>query len=367
MTTTLADLWQRTGRAARDDRKRLLCLYAVLAMPPTLLVAGALARLLTGAELALATMRRPVAYVFDPVREAWMHDDALGALLFVLVSAVFLAVPWGILGGAVSRMAAVDLAAGRRETPGEALAFARRHARGFVGAKATLWAGALVPAAVAMLAALLARLPGPLGTVGSVVAVVVVPALALAAVVAGSLGALAAWVAGPTIAAEDSDAFDAVSRVYSYAAAGLPRLLAVRLVFLGGVCLGATWRLLRTVATALVAGVALQAGAGRVRFDGWLSALGAIGTGRSVPVADLLPGLLLAAVAAGLAGLWLADLAARVICGRMGAYLWLRHLVDRVPTDRLRTAPAGSVFQDAEAAGFVEVARIGVPTKRPTR
>ncbi len=56
-----------------------------------------------------------------------------------------------------------------------------------------------------------------------------------------------------------------------------------------------------------------------------------------------------------------------MICGRVGAYLWLRQRVDRVPTDRLRTSPAGPVFQDAEAAGFVEVARIGVPTKRPTR
>ena len=107
MTTTLADLWHRSGRAARDDRKRLLCLYAVLATPPTLLLAGVVSRLLTGADLALGALRRPVAYVFAPVGEAWMHDDVLGALLFVLVAAVFLAVPWGILGGAVARMAAV--------------------------------------------------------------------------------------------------------------------------------------------------------------------------------------------------------------------------------------------------------------------
>lgn|GEM_PF-3043392 len=324
-------------------------------------------RLLTGADVALATLRRPLAYIVDPVRDAWMRDDVLGSLLFLLVAALFLAVPWGVLGGAVARMAAVDLATGRRTAPGEALAFARRHARGFVGAKAVLWAGALVPLALAMLAGLLARVPGPLGTALSVVAVAAVPVLALVAVIAGSLGALAAWIAGPTIAVEDSDAFDAVSRVFAYAAAGLPRLLGVRLVFLGGVLLGATWRLLRTVATAFVAGVALQAGAGRERFDGWLAALRALGTGGSVPVADVLPGLVLAAVAAGLASLWLADLASRVICGRTGAYLWLRERIDRVPTDRLRTAPAGPVFEDAEAAGFVEVSRIGVPTKRPTR
>lgn len=98
-----------------------------------------------------------------------------------------------------------------------------------------------------------------------------------------------------------------------------------------------------------------------------LAALDDFGHGRSAPLLDLVPALSLAAVAAGLAALWLADLASRVLTGRVGAYLYLRQEIDRVPTDALRTAPAAPGWKDAEAAGFVEVTRIGVPTKRPPR
>jgi hypothetical protein len=47
-----------------------------------------------------------------------------------------------------------------------------------------------------------------------------------------------------------------------------------------------------------------------------------------------------------------------VLCARVGAYLHLRSRVDGVPTDVLRTAPPPSGRLDAEAAGFVEVARV---------
>lgn len=299
-----------------------------------------------------------------------MHDDALGALLHVVLVGLLASVPWALFGGAVARLAAVELAAGRREAPRDALAFARRHLRGFLGAKAALLLAVAVPVGLAFLVAMLGRLGGPLAPLFSSVAVAAVPALAMAAVVVGSLAALASWLTGPTIATEDSDAFDAVSRVFTYVAAGLPRLLGVRLLFLGGALLGALWRALRTGLALGLTGVALQVGAGRERVDGWLSALSGLvghGGGAPAPVADLLPALLLAAVVAGIAALWLADLACRVVCARVGAFLHLREAVDRVPADRLRTAPAGPAFLDAEAAGFVEVTRIGVPTKRPSR
>lgn len=367
MTTTLADLWHRTGRAARDDRKRLLSLYAVLATVPALLLGSLLARLLTGAPVAFGAMRRPAAYVADPLVSAWMHDDDLAVLLWLLVQSLALAVPWGLLGGAVARMAAVDLATGRREPPPQALAFARRHALGFVGSKAALAAAVLVPLALASLVTMLGRWSGPAGTALFTVGVVVAGALVVAAVLAGSVAAAAGFVAGPTIACEDSDAFDAVSRVFGYAAAGLPRLLAVRLAFLGGALLGASWRLLRTAAALVLLALALEAGAGRDRADALFAALADLGRGRTAPWGDLVPALAFAAVGATLVALWLADFASRVVCGRVGAYLWLRQAVDRLPTDRLRTAPAGPTFSDAESAGFVEVSRIGVPTKRPSR
>jgi hypothetical protein len=56
--------------------------------------------------------------------------------------------------------------------------------------------------------------------------------------------------------------------------------------------------------------------------------------------------------------LWVADAVTRVLCARVGAFLALRQEIDRVPADRLRTAPVARGRVGAEEAGFVEVERI---------
>lgn len=358
-TIPLADLWHRTGRAARDDRKRLLSLYGVLLTPVALVVASIVYRLLSGETLALGDLRRPLAYVIGPLRDAWMADQDLSLLLFLAVALLAWAGVWGLLGGAVSRMAAVHIASGRREPAAEAFAFARRHYAGFSGARAVLALAVVGPLALGVLAASAARLPGWFGSILTVPGLVAAVLLALVAVVAGSLSLVAGFVATPTIAVEDSDAFDAVSRVFGYAGAGLPRLVRIRAVFLGGVALGVLWRGLRTALALFVGALVVHAGAGRARFERWTDALGSLGTGGEPPLADLLPGLALAALAGGLVALWLADAVTRVLCARVGAFLALRQEIDKVPADRLRTAPVARGRVDAEEAGFVEVARIG--------
>ena len=366
--TPTSELWHRAGRAARDDRKRLIALYGVLLTPPSMVVASMAHRLAGGEGLAPAALRRPIAYVLDPVRAGWMHDQALSVLLWLFLQALVLAALWGLFGGAIARLAAVDVSTGRRESGGSGLAFARRHWRGFAGARAALWAAPLLPLAGAILLATTGRLGGLVGGLAFPVAAVVAAVLVLVTVVAGSLTCAAGFLAAPTIACEDSDAFDAVSRVFGYAAAGLPRLVGVRLLFLGGVLLGAGWRCLRAAGTLAVGALALEAGAGSDRVDRMLAALGAVGHGGPGPaLADLVPALALALFAGALVAWWLADLVTRVVCGRVGAYLALRQAVDRVPTDRLRTAGSAEGRVNAEAAGFVEVARIGAPTRRPTR
>ncbi|HVG93768.1 MAG TPA: hypothetical protein VND21_04935 [Planctomycetota bacterium] len=368
MTTPIADLWHRAGRSARDHRKRLLALYGVTLSPVALVLAVLAHRVLTGVGLDLAGLRRPITWVLGPLRDAWMGDQDLSALLWVLLAALALSVVWGFFGGAISRMAAVDLSSERREPPGAALAFARRHARGFIGAKATLWAGALVPLGGAILVSYAGRLPDPFGSLLLVPAVLVVAVLVVGAVVAASLGAAAGFLSSPTIACEDSDAFDAVSRVYGYAAAGLPRLVGVRLVFLGGVLLGSGWRALRTGGALLLGALAIEAGAGEDRLDRLLAAARDLGaSGGRASAGDRIAAATLALVAGGLVAFWVADLVCRVLCGRVGAYLALRQAVDGVPPARLRTAGAAAPRLDAEQAGFVEVARIGAPTRRPAR
>ena len=363
MTSTdsgLSALWHRTGRAARDDRKRLVALYGVLVTPLALVVGALVFRLIDGGDLALGSLRRPIAYVIAPLHDAWMADRDLAALLFFLVEGGALSAVWGLFGGAVSRMAAVHLATDRKEPAPAALAFARRHFRGFAGARAALWASVLLPLAAAILAASAGRLDGIVGAIVFPFAIAVAALLALVAVVGGSLAAVAGFLTSPTIACEDSDAFDAVSRVYGYAAAGLPRLVGVRLLFLCGVLVGSLWRLLRTAAAIFLLGVALEAGAGPAALRRLTDALWNLGNAGPAPSAGtILAASTLALVVGGLVALWLADLVTRVLCARVGAYLALRRAIDRVPITDLRTAGADKGRLDAEAAGFVEVDRVG--------
>ena len=237
------------------------------------------------------------------------------------------------------------------------MAFARRHWPAFSGARAALWGGVLVPAALAIVVAGAGRLPGLAGSLLLPPAVVVCAALALVAVVVASVAAAAGFLAAPTVACEDSDAFDAVSRVFGYAAAGMPRMLAVRLLFFGGVLLGAGWRFLRTAGTLLAFALLFQAGAGAGTAERLQRVLSSVSEGRGLPagsgVLDVVAAATLALVAGGLLALFAADLA-------------LRQAVDRVPASELRTASASPVRLDAEAAGFVEVARIE-SERRPGR
>ena len=152
--------------------------------------------------------------------------------------------------------------------------------------------------------------------------------LALAAVVVAGVTAVAGFLAGPTVAAEDSDAFDAVSRTFTYASHGAaaPRRVAPP-VRAAACCSGTTWRFLRMLA----------AGGARVgRAPGRRRARGARprarhprgrrhAGGRRAPRASCaghyVVAFVLALAAGSLVILWLADLVSRVCCARMGVYL----------------------------------------------
>ena len=366
--TPLLDLWHRAGRAARDDRKRLLALYGVASTLPALVLGAVLFRALALRPLELAGLLRPLSYVTAPLHGAWLADADLDLLLYAFVQGLVMAALWGLFGGAVSRMAAVHLATGRKESAAAGVAFARRHWGALAGAKAALWAGVLVPAAVAVGAATAARIPGVFGGVIAPAAILVAAAGALAAAVVGSTALVGGFLTTPTIACEDSDAFDAVSRAFGYAGAGLPRLVGVRLLFLAGALFGAAWRLLRTLAAVALFALALRIGAGEGPWDRWYAVLSAMGRGTGLPAGsaplDVAAAATIALVVGGLAALWAADLVSRLLCARVGAYLALRQSVDRVPAEALRTPPDVPARADAEAAGFTEVARI-VPLGRP--
>jgi hypothetical protein len=347
-----------------DSRKRLLALQAVAWSGPVLLLGSLLAGALT-LERRTEPFARPVAWLLEPLRTAWLADRDGAVLLFLGVEALLLALLWGFFGGALCRLAAVDLTGRGREPGRAALAFARRHLGALLGAPLLFGAAIVVPVALAWLVAKLALLPGVAGGVLAPVAIVVVAALALVATVVGTLTVASAFLSKPTVALDDGDLFDAVSRPYTYAFAGLPRLVRVRLLFASGVLLGSGWRLVRTLAAALLALLVLESALGAERWGRVTAVVGALGrpadaerlgvTGFDVAAAAAL--LLAGAV---LAALWLADLASRLACARTAAYLILRRAIDRVPCDQLRTPPRLPGPLSAEAAGFTEIARVEV-------
>jgi hypothetical protein len=195
------------------------------------------------------------------------------------------------------------------------------------------------------------------------VAILGVVGLALVATVVGTLTLAAAFLSQPAVALDDADLFDAVSRPYTFALAGLPRLVLVRLLFFSGVLLGSGWRLAKTVVAVLLALLVLESAFGAERWGRLTAVVGALGSPADadrlgVTGFDVAAAGALVLAGAALLALWLADLASRIACARTAAYLVLRRAVDRVPCDVIRTPPRIPGPLTAEAAGFTEVARV---------
>jgi len=357
------EMWHAAGRAALDDRKRLLALQGLLWSGPLLVLGSFLARL---PDPLSGDLRRPLQYLLEPLVTAWRQDQDLALFGYVGLQLLLLTLLWGLFGGALYRLAAVDLTRQSREHALEAMAFARRHWRGFVGARVALWLGVVVPLAGAVLLALFGRLDGWIGGLLLALAVGAAILLALAAVLVAGVIAVAGFLAGPTVAAEDSDAFDAVSRTFTYASQGLPRLVSLRLLFAGGVLLGSTWRLLRMLLAGGLAWFALRVGAGPDALERAFAILRAAGeppdaARLGIAPHDYLVAFVLALGAGSLVVLWLADLVSRVYCARMGVYLIRRQEVDRVPTTALHTPSRRPGHLTADEAGFIEVGRVEAP------
>ncbi len=157
--------------------------------------------------------------------------------IYFLFFVIPVLVLWALYGGAICRMAALNIARDERITPRAAITFATRKIYGFVTAPLFPVGLVLLPAVALFIGGLIISIPGLgelLGGIGlglgllagGVIALVVVGAIA-----GGSL----LW---PTVAVEGSDGFDAISRSYSYVFARPWRAAfyaAVALVY-GAIC-----------------------------------------------------------------------------------------------------------------------------------
>jgi hypothetical protein len=142
------------------------------------------------------------------------------------LKAFWAAVVWGIFGGAIARIAVVQAAVDRKVGLGSALRFALRHWGSLIGAPLTPMLAVAILAGASALFGLLYRIPAEIGAgIASVLGFVpLLLGLLMALILVGlALG----WpLMHVTIAAENEDAPDALSRSYSYVNQRLARYAA---------------------------------------------------------------------------------------------------------------------------------------------
>jgi hypothetical protein len=157
----------------------------------------------------LRLVTAPFFAAFNPPSDRWAFPHAALAALWSLVV-------WGLIGGAIARVAVVRLVRGERVGLREAVGFAARKAVPLIGTPLIpLFGVALVTSLVAVFG-LLYRLPDPFGaTVAGVLAFLpLIGGLMLTLIL---IGLMVGWpLMQASIAAEAEDGFDAMSRIYAY-------------------------------------------------------------------------------------------------------------------------------------------------------
>src|SRR5262249_25386813 len=154
----------------------------------------------------LIKMMRPVAYFLNPNAGAW------GKFYFLLV-AIFTVAIWGVIGGAITRIAAVQVARQEKIGAREALTFALKRYLSYIFAP-------LVPLIIVLGIVIIMILYGLLMMVpvlGDILAVFWVVMIVFGTIISGLLLGLVGWpLMSATVSTEGTDSWEAVSRSFSY-------------------------------------------------------------------------------------------------------------------------------------------------------
>jgi hypothetical protein len=154
----------------------------------------------------LVKMIRPVIFFFNP------HASALTRLYFLLVMIATVAI-WGLVGGAIARIAAIQVARQEKIGAREALRFATKRYLSLISAPMF----PLILVAVIVLAMILFGVTQLVPILGEAFTLLwplmILAGLGVAVVLVGLVG----WpLMAATISAEGTDSWEAVSRSYSY-------------------------------------------------------------------------------------------------------------------------------------------------------
>jgi hypothetical protein len=155
----------------------------------------------------LLKLLRPVIYFFNP------HASALARFYFLLVMIVTIAI-WGLIGGAITRIASVQVARQEKIGAREALSFAKKRYLSFISAPLF----PLVFVAVIVLGMIIFGVFHMIPIFGEIIDSALWCLMLLAGLgIAVALIGLVGWpLMSATVSAEGTDSWEAVSRSYSY-------------------------------------------------------------------------------------------------------------------------------------------------------
>lgn len=161
-------------------------------------------------------LSEPLRLVSSPFFTLFDTPAGFGRTAHAALAALWVVVVWGLIGGAIARVAVVKLARGERVGLGEAFDFAARKALPLIGTPLIPLMGVGVVAASLAVFAQLYRLPAPLGptAAGLLAFLPLLGGLLLTLIL---IGLMAGWpLMQASVAAEAEDGFDAISRTYAY-------------------------------------------------------------------------------------------------------------------------------------------------------
>ena len=215
----------------------------------------------------------PARTVIEPFAELFSRKTGLRAWFRALGRGVWALVVWGIIGGAITRIAVVQLTIGGGIGVTTALRFALRRWLALIGAPLTPFLAVFLVAGGCALFGRLYYIPAGIGaSIAGILGFIPLVAGVLMALIL--LGLALGWpLMHATVAAEGEDVADALSRSYSYVNQRLLRYLAH---------LAAAWIL-------GVIGLVLAVCFARVVLSlaDWSVALGAPAQPSSIPLADI--------------------------------------------------------------------------------
>lgn len=161
-------------------------------------------------------LTEPARRLVGPFAAVFSLEGDTRTFLHALLAASWAAAVWGLIGGAICRIAVVQVARGERPSLWEALRFAIQYLVPFVGGPLSPLVGVSLFAALCALAGLVYRIPTPVGPVlgGIFLFLPLFAGLIMTLIVAGlAVG----WpLMHATVAADAEDGFDALSRSYAY-------------------------------------------------------------------------------------------------------------------------------------------------------